>query len=402
MIPSPFPAAGPPLPYSAKLQSIKPAAPRPQVPSVPRYVNYAADYGGCGAWRVLWPEYVLNFTGAAISSTLTCMVQSPEWYTGIKAIKIQRQVDTHQLEFIKFLKSIQPHHKFKLIYEIDDVIFKEDIPDYNPFKFAFDNDTIRQNSIDIINLCDEVVVTCEYMKQLYMEKTGKQEITVIPNFPPHFWIGQHYNKVNVRTEFTKNIKRPRILYSGSGAHYDIKNKVDGKDDFAEVIEFVRSTVDKYQWVFLGAFPPPLLPLVKSGKIEFHPWVNLLEYPNKLVDLKVQLTIAPLQDNKFNKSKSDIKFIESAILGIPCLCQNICTYDSAPDRYKFSNITEFKTKLESILSYKNQKNYNREISKLHAIGASRYLELEENIGCHSEVMNTPYGSADRKFLAKWNS
>ncbi len=40
---------------------------------------------------------------------------------------------------------------------------------------------------------------------------------------------------------------------------------------SEVNSIIRKTINKYQWVFVGAFPPPLQDLVKSGKIEFHSW-----------------------------------------------------------------------------------------------------------------------------------
>jgi hypothetical protein len=38
----------------------------------------------------------------------------------------------------------------------------------------------------------------------------------------------------------------------------------------------------------------------------------------------------------------------------------------------------------------------------SIGAQRFLELPENIGCHLEALNTPYGSSERKYLKRWNS
>ena len=43
---------------------------------------------------------------------------------------------------------------------------------------------IRKNCQEIMSLCDEVTVTCPFMKQYYMEKTGHKHVTIIPNFPP--------------------------------------------------------------------------------------------------------------------------------------------------------------------------------------------------------------------------
>ena len=42
-----------------------------------------------------------------------------------------------------------------------------------------------------MGLCDEITVTCKFMKDYYTEKTGNKNITVIPNYPPKWWIGNY-------------------------------------------------------------------------------------------------------------------------------------------------------------------------------------------------------------------
>lgn len=372
---------------------------QPRELSLPRYVNYLADYSGCGFWRILWPELLINSEGLGCSQSQTAMIFDPRWYSGVKCVKVQRQASNDQKEFIKYLKNVQKEHGFKIVYEVDDVVFREDIPDYNKFKFAFDNDEIRNNCIEIINMCDEVVVTCDYMRKLYQERTGKKEITVVPNFVPYHWMGYQYNKQHIWNNYDKNKKKPRVLYTGSGAHYDVDNKNGGIDDFSHVLDVVRNTLDKYQWVFVGAFPPPLLPYVQSGKIEFHPWQSLNKYPTFIASLNAQVMIAPLQDNTFNNSKSDIKFIEACVLGLPCLVQDMDTYKEAPADLKFKTGEELEQKLDAVL--KNKAAYYRNVELFRQIGSQRFLELDENIGCHLEVLNTPYGSSERKYLKRYN-
>lgn len=399
MFPSPFVSPFIPV-QGAKL--VQPPTPQreniaPRELSLPRVINYLADYSGCGHWRVIWPEQVLNGNGAMISQSNTCMVFEPKWYEGVTAIKIQRQATTDQKRFIEYLKSIQKQCGFKIIYEVDDVVFREDIPDYNKFKFAFDNDEVRQNCIDIINMADEVTVTCDYMRDLYREKTGKQEITVIPNFPPFFWMGYFFNHSKVCNSLDKNHKKPRILYTGSGAHYDVDNKVGGKDDFEHVIKAVIDTRTKYQWVFMGSFPPPLKPYIESGEIEFHPWQTLYQYPKKIFELDINLMIAPLQDNHFNRSKSDIKFIEACLFGIPVICQDMVTYKDAP--LKFKTGEQLKELIAATL--KNKPKYRKMSMEMRQVGEQRILEKQENIGCIYEAYTTPYNSPERKYLKKWN-
>jgi hypothetical protein len=232
MFVQPFSSPFPKNPFSVKIPTQEP----PKKGNT--YLNFSADISGCAAWRILWPEMQVNLGGYGDSTTIRKMVLNKDWYQDVKTIKLQRQCSTQQKEFFKFLKSIQPECGFKIIYEVDDVVFHEEIPDYNSYKHAFASDEIRQNCVDMMNMADEVTVTCKYMRDLFIEKTGQQKTSVVPNFPPEWWIGPHYNYGKVIQNFDRNKKKPRILYSGSGAHFDVKNVTGQQDDFSHVLKFI--------------------------------------------------------------------------------------------------------------------------------------------------------------------
>jgi hypothetical protein len=393
---SPFVSPFPKLPYGTTTQIQKKVEGKSR-----KYLNFAADNGGCMWWRIGWPELHVNMNSLGESASLTKMILHKEWYRDVDVIKLQRQASSNQKEFISFLKSIQGECGFKLMYEVDDVVFHEEIPDFNIYKETFANDEIRQNCIDMINMVDEVTVTCKYMRDLYIEKTGKKEITVVPNFPPEWWIGNTYNYQNVINNYDKNKRKPRIVYSGSGAHFDVSNKTGQQDDFSHVIKFIVDNRTKYQFVFIGAFPPPLKPFIDSKEIEFHPWQSLMKYPKFLESLDAQLFLAPLMDIPFNRSKSDIKYIEASTMGIPCMVQNMVTYEDAPDFLKFDNSDDLAEKVENLLDWKNRSKYYKLVPALRKLGESRFLERPENIGCFLESLNTPFGDPSRKFLRSWN-
>ena len=135
-----------PQPFSSPLPGARTQAPVKKAPQprMPRFINYLADYSGCGHWSLIWPENVINMTQRGISQSTTAMVADPRWYQGVKAVTLQRQASKSQVEFVKHLKKIQQEHGFKIIYEVDDVVFREEIPDYNKFKFAFDTQEVRE------------------------------------------------------------------------------------------------------------------------------------------------------------------------------------------------------------------------------------------------------------------
>jgi glycosyltransferase involved in cell wall biosynthesis len=391
---NPFPKS----PYSYGLKTVQ----EEPKPDERRYVNFNAGNDGCMVYRRGFVGNHIRLTGYGDVVDLTKMVIEKGFYANVKTVSLQRQAAPHQKQFVEYLKSIQSEFGFKLIYEVDDVVFREEIPNHNSSKHGFDSDEIRQNCVDMINMVDEVTVTCQYMKDLYIEKTGQQRVTVVPNFMPHWWIGHQYDYRRICDAFEKNKKKPRVVYAGSGAHFDVKGNSGGQDDFSHVLKFIIDNRQKYQFVFIGAYPPPLDPYIKSREIEFHPWKNLLEYPNFLASLNAQVFIAPLMDIPFNRSKSDIKFMEAAQLGIPCICQDMVTYSSAPSHLKFKTADELASKIEMITNWKNRSKYYSLVPELRKLGETRFLEHPQNIGCYLEALDTPWGSNQRHYLKKWNS
>lgn len=378
---------------SQQAQQIKP----PEA-SIPRGINFYADFSGCGYWRMIWPEQILNAYQKVIVHGSTVMINDINFYKGAGAVRIQRQATPQQLKFVQFLKQIQPECGFNLIYEIDDVIFSEDIPDYNKFKPAFTDPSIRKTSQEIMAMCDEITVTCDYMKNYYKEKTGNQKITVIPNFMPKFWMGHYYNEKDISRRFDKNRKKPRILYPGSGAHFDVDNRAGQKDDFHHVLNAVYETRHKFQWVFLGGFPLPFSKLVKEGIMEYHPWRPLYDYPQAFADLNANLIIAPLVDNPFNNSKSDLKYIEACAYGLPCICQDIHTYKNAP--YRFTTGEELISKIEGLISSKDT--YMKASRAARKVAEGRWLENENNIGMYKELYTLPYKDTKRVLINSHNN
>ena len=365
--------------------------------NLPRFLNYYADYSGCGHWRMIWPEQVMNAHQKAVVHGTTVMNVDERYYVQAKGVRIQRQATPQQLEFVKWLRKVADKNNFRLIYEIDDICFHEDIPDYNKYKTAFTDPNIRNSAQEMMSICDEITVTCPFMRDYYRDKTGNKNVTVVPNFMPKFWLGHYEDHNRTMESYDKHKRKPRILYAGSGAHFDIEHRVKFKDDFYHVNEVIRKTVDKYQWVFLGAHPLPIRDLVQSGKVEFHPWKRLFEYGQGLYDLNVNMVVAPLQDNTFNRAKSDLKYIEACALGLPIACQDLCTYENAP--IKFRTGDEMIAQIETTLQ--DRKRYKAICKKAKQYADTRWLEDDRNIDCYTELYQYNVGDPKRINLGRYN-
>ena len=372
-------------------------SPKPPEQELPRFLNYYADYSGCGHWRMIWPEQVMNAHNKAVVHGTTVMNVDSRYYVNTKGVRIQRQATPQQLEFVKFLRQLANKNNFRLIYEIDDICFAEDIPDYNKYKTAFTDPAIRKSAQEMMALCDEITVTCPFMRDYYRDKTGNNNVTVIPNFMPKFWLDRFYDVNRTMESYDRNKRKPRILYAGSGAHFDVEQRVKFKDDFHHVNDVIRKTVDKYQWVFLGAHPLPIIDLVRSGKVEFHPWKRLYEYGKGLYDLNVNMIVAPLQDNTFNRAKSDLKYIEASALGLPIACQDMSTYENAP--IKFKTGAEMIDQIDTTLQ--DRKRYKAICKKGRQYAETRWLEDDKNIDCYVELYQYGVNDERRVNLSRYN-
>lgn len=367
---------------------------------LPRVIHYCADQSGCAFWRMLWPSNELLAYNKAVVMTLYQMVLAGNFYNGISAVRLQRQCTVPQLEFIKFLRNVSNEMKsqtgkgFRIIWEVDDIILPAcDIPDYNVCKSAFEGDDTHNNMREIVKYIDEITVVSSYMKSHYAKHLNFDKITVIPNYAPKNWIDKGISRETVFNNYHKYKNKPRVLYAGSGTHFDVSNRVNQMDDFAHVVDRIIKDIKidkKYEWVFFGAVPLKLKQYIGSG-IEFHEWASIDEYTEILKKLNVNVSIAPLEKNNFTRSKANIKLTEAGAQGIPCIAQNLECYNSDGWEYVFDTADQLFEKIEHVLQdediYMKASDDAREIS-------SRYI-LQNHLDEYILLYTTEYGDLKRK-------
>ena len=370
----------------------------PPPPAVPgqglkRGITYLADYGGCGFYRCIGPDLLLNLHEKAVIAQSTAMILDPRFYGTVQTVKFQRQATVAQKEFIKLIKEVAKQTKTKIMYEVDDVVFHEDIPMYNRNRDAFTDPAIRENIMEILGMMDEITVTCDYFRDYMIEKSGNKNVTTVPNYLMKWWFDRYYNLGALVKKFDQNKKKPIVACFASGTHVDVLNRVNQKDDFEAVVPHIIKTRTEIDWRFYGSYPLPLKPFIDAGQIKFFPWTKLPDFPEAVANSGAQLTFAALQDNHFNRAKSSIKQLEAAALGIPCVCPDMVTYKDA--LLKYSNGNEFIDCIKA--ATKNQTVYADYCKRSRAYAENFWLDDEPNLMKHYEAMFTPFGSPERVYL-----
>ena len=329
------------------------------------------------------------------------------YYRGVNSITVQRWISTQQREiFTKFFKPLMDNSSGWLVYEIDDLMFdgtcvcpeKLDyikqkygdrlsdigIPKFNRGRKAFEGAEIQNNIKQMLNSADFVTVTTDYLREIYHDlyDVPLDNIIALPNFLPRYLFGDRYRPESKLDQFKKNKAKPRIGIVSSLSHYNV-DKVredqdgrvcrrqqlpDGKiiwvnednvevpedqtheitDDSDEIVECIRKTVNDFTWVLFGFCPPRLEDLAQAKKIEVHGGVPIMNYASKFDNLQLQAVVAAIKPMAFNYSKSFIKTMECAALGVPCFATNCLPYSRVmrPEQ-TFNTSAELEEKLRKL-------------------------------------------------------
>ena len=332
-------------------------------------INYFGDKCACGWYRLGFPSNTLQtMIGSEYRFQCTdteSVITDVNFYLsqgGVRLVRIQRWYGPDKLKILKeFLKPLSEKLGFIIAYEIDDVLLYDDIPLYNIAKPSFHPDRVGNTITEIMELCDIITVSTEELKNFYIKRLNlpKEKFIVIPNYLPRWWIGDSYNLDRQMNQWKQQRERPRIAFACSVNHFDVQNKNNGIDDFSHLIPWIIHNINRYQFIFVGGVPLQLHKYIPTKQIIYQPPSDIFNYPREMQLRNIDLLVAPLQDNEFNRCKSNIKFLEFSALGIPMAGQNICTYNKYT-KLVFNNGLDLDNIIEKLFFKNNSEEYYRNI------------------------------------------
>lgn len=208
-------------------------------------------------------------------------------------------------------------HNTKLVMDLDDSLW--DVRSDNPAHSVYHKGS--EALINFTAICNEVdymTVTNSYLKNVTISNTYKraEKIKVFPNYID-------LERYLHRSKF-KDDGKITLLHFGSTTHFeDLQN--------IEFITGVNKIMKEYPTVsikFIGAFIPKFKKLwgrryeVGYGDSDIYKWIN--NHFGKVMD-ETDILVVPLEDNKYTRCKSSIKWIEASSAKIPGVWQAIRQY-----------------------------------------------------------------------------
>lgn len=288
-------------------------------PSKIGFKYHLGDAAGCGYIRCIFPSLLLNNMvnkDIKIESFYTNQyTPMPQHYQNTTFAVFQRSSTPEQLRMIQHFRQMRNQNKLNvtILYEIDDNLF--DIPDWNFAKdfYVKHKDTAQQ----ILRTVDGITCSTEFLKKEYLKYN--KNVVVTPNHLAKFLWGEAKFK-------PQDNKKIRILYAGSMNHFSVKKGENQGDMDLAFIKYIIETKDRFEWHFVGGAPQEVIEEARStGSIKYHDWQNIMSLPLFLRNLKVDISLAPLEENRFNMSKSNIKALEGTVIGVPMITSDFGPY-----------------------------------------------------------------------------
>lgn len=373
-------------------------------------INYYGDRAACGWYRMSFPAMALEtlLQGRLSFKFLETKVPilDKNYYLnngGVRVIRVQRWHSPQDAEIMtKVLRPIADMLGAWIIYEIDDVLIYEDIPDYNMAKPYFSYDRIGNSVKEIMDCCDIITVTTDELKNLYVEKLKQdpRKFMIIPNYLPRWWIGDAFNLDNQLAQYDKQRRTPHIGFCCSTNHFDVNNVNKGVDDFTHIIPWIIKNMNKYQFNFVGGVPQQLIQYVHENKIYAQPPSDIFNYPRELKLRNLDLLIAPLIDSTFNRCKSNIKWLEFSAIGVPMIGQNISTYNKYTNQV-FSNTDEIDEWIDKLFFRKDSRDFYANLiiknrALIEGTGKGSGYWLERNIQTYYDLYSIHQGPVTFNF------
>lgn len=317
-----------------------------------------ANLDGCALYRMWIPHNNIpesKFVWRAVGGVPW------ETFSDCDTVLVQRQTTQQNYDAILQLKATGR----RIIYDTDDNLWS--LPAANPGKQVFE--FYKEGFGRCASECHAITVSTQGLKTALKTAMPKYSgpILVCPNGVDL----KLFRPPSVIRETDKVL----IGWAGSNTHGE-----DVKEAWHVLPELVAEFPNLYM-DFIGMAPP--VKLIGHPRVRVKRFVPVGEFPSRFSTWAWDLTLAPLADNRFNKSKSCIKMLEAAAVGIPCLVSHVQTYEEFcaldPELRYLLCMTErhWREKLRELIQDKDKRNYYAERMRAVAVKWFDAAKLKDN-------------------------
>lgn len=290
-----------------------------------KILAFISGYDGCGYYRVqLVAKYLNKLPDVYMKISFEYSKELMDW---ADLIILQKQVNQKAIPFVEYAKSLGK----KIITEVDDDYFN--IPEWNPAHSYYKDKT--EGLVNFYKISDAMTVTNDHLAQ-QMRKYNPN-VYSLPNSIDIPFIEKlkklpqedKYRHIKYLDKDQKKLSLEEVFYflegkkvigwGGSPTHLR-----DLQQATTALIEMCKKDKDVVLTMMACATDDLLKNIPKDQLILINP-VPIFLYHKNLIIQNWDVGICPVEDNVFNRSKSNLKFLEFGVLGFPCLCSDVENY-----------------------------------------------------------------------------
>jgi glycosyltransferase involved in cell wall biosynthesis len=277
----------------------------------------SADRMACGVYRCWLPALALEATGRYENFFVDhseCQDQHGVPKLGnlydIDLLVMQRAIEPIFLDWQREARL----RGIPVVFETDDDVFH--IARHNPVYKMWHKH--RKLTRRLVQGADHTVVSTEPLRQSIIEKgeVHASKVTVCHNhLHPRVWGAEAMSDAVIFDNKQKLV----IGWQGSATH-DV--------DFTQALPGLSRILNEFPHVtirFFGNVPRTVKGAIPPKRFEWMPGVRFEQYPRNLLRGNFDIGIAPLVDSRFNRGKSNLKFLEYAACGVPVIASPVYPY-----------------------------------------------------------------------------
>jgi len=200
----------------------------------------------------------------------------------------------------------------KIIFDTDDLM--HGLPMHHPMKRNIENSRYLPNMDELCLICDLITVSTPYLAELYEKKYGVP-VAVLPNC-----IRIEDYECSLKYKSNQGIS---IGWSGSATHFEdlqlvtpalVKLFSKYENIFLTTLNYCGVEITPYRDAFEGIPDQRRIGINGTHPHLVYGYMNMMD-----------IGIAPLLDNDFNRAKSNVKFMEYSLCGTPTVASDLDPY-----------------------------------------------------------------------------
>lgn len=259
----------------------------------------------------------------------------------------------------------------KIWVDYDDLLL--DVPSDNPSYSVYNKQEIQDSVKKCLMMSDHVSVSTEHLKRQYEKYSNK--ITLIRNCLPMYMLGW-------RNKLSPNKRTRSIAWRGSRTH-----QRDVMTCAREIIELSKDErFFDWIWYFVGDNQWAVTDQMPHNRTIWTEPIDTILYFQEMFKIAPSLLQVPLHESNFNKSKSNIAYLEAVFSGALCLAPDWeewkhpgCLNYSTPHEYRLHLETVLKGELDIEKTSKQAWEYTQDVFSLRKENQKRINIIKEMIG-----------------------